>query len=180
MHLTVEPPLSQWSLGIDRDDARDGLVAQARANAARLGSAPLVDARRLVMTGHQADLWHPGILAKDLAMVAAASRLGAGACHLLVDQDVHATMRLDLPANTDGRLGGVAIQLGSVDASIPTGSQPPLDAEGAVRQLAEVRREHGEALAVDVGPITAALTGLPPCTSLAEQIAVVTERLLRP
>lgn len=180
MHVTVEPPLAQWSLGVDRGDVRQGLADLALRSAERLGTAPLADTRRLIATGHQAALWHPGILAKDLAMCAAAARLGTGVCHLIVDQDVHETMSVDLPLSRDGWLSVEAVQLAPVSTSIPTGSQPPVDAAAAIEVLTEVRRRHGGDLVADVQPIIDALADLPSCGSLAEQIAAVTERLMRP
>jgi hypothetical protein len=180
MHLTVEPPLSQWSLDTHHYTARTELTALANRAAEHLGSAPLEQTPKLVMTGHQAALWHPGILAKDLVMAAAARRLGAGMCHLIVDQDLHETMQLDLPIVQDGRLSIESIQLAPVDAAIPTGCQPPVETGFAIEQLTQARRRLGSSLAVDVQPLLDVLSDLPTCASLAEQVAAITERLIRP
>lgn len=52
----------------------------------------------LVATGHQASLWHPGILVKFLIAERLASRLGGRPLHLLVDQDQNHLAPLEYPA----------------------------------------------------------------------------------
>lgn len=180
MHVTVEPPLAQWSIGDSRHGERDGFATLICRAADSLGSDPLTDVASLIATGHQAALWHPGILAKDIAVAVAARRFGKGMCHVVVDQDVHETMRLDLPINSDGRLTVEPVELAEVKGSVPTGSQPPVDVQGALDRLDQVRQRHGSALAADVQPIADALQDLPECRTLAEQVAAVTERLMRP
>ena len=180
MHVTVEPPLAQWSIGDSRRGERDGFATLICRAADSLGSDPLTDVASLIATGHQAALWHPGILAKDLAVAVAARRFGTGMCHVVVDQDVHETMRLDLPINSDGRLSVESIELAAVNGSVPTGSQPPVDVQGPLDILDQVRKRHGSALAADVQVIADALRDLPDCRTLAEQVAALTERLMRP
>jgi len=180
MHVTVEPPLAQWSVGDSRYGNRADLVALARRAADVLDTAPLGKTDRLIATGHQAALWHPGILAKDIAVACAARRFDAGMCHVVVDQDVHPTMQLDLPISRDGRLWVESFELASVSGSVPTGSQPAADVQTSIEVLADARRRHGRALAADVQPIMDALGDLPSCQTLAEQVAVLTERLMRP
>ncbi|MFM9997111.1 MAG: hypothetical protein ACKVU4_15085 [Phycisphaerales bacterium] len=78
--LTIYPAASLWG----------GLLASrpvhesARRFREQLG-LPLD--RSIVMTGHQAEVWHAGILAKYLACDAAAKALGAAAAWIVVDQD---------------------------------------------------------------------------------------------
>lgn len=45
------------------------------------------DGRRIVLTGHQTELWHPGVWAKNALIDAAARKIGALAIHLAVDTD---------------------------------------------------------------------------------------------
>ncbi|MBL0869525.1 MAG: hypothetical protein IBJ18_02995 [Phycisphaerales bacterium] len=54
--------------------------------------------RPVVMSGHQATIWHPGILAKRFALSAAAERAGAHAAWLVVDQDPEDPSTLQYPA----------------------------------------------------------------------------------
>src|SRR4051812_21258638 len=84
------------------------LLAQTRDNLhrlstsdARLQNVPLGELRRrqrqwighagddqpLIATGHQAELYHPGVWAKDALTNAVAARLGGSACHFAVDTD---------------------------------------------------------------------------------------------
>lgn len=184
MHVTLEPPLEQWR-SLRRGEAevradRAPLLAMINGGAERLGAGRLSSARSLIATGHQAALWHPGILAKDLAAAVAAEWLQAAAFHLVVDQDIHESMQLDLPVNDAGRLSTRKLQLGPINPALPTGMQPPIDAAAAIHAIDAARAELGDRLAVDLEPLRAAWADLPPCRNLAQQAAVLTECLMRP
>jgi len=59
----------------------------------------------LVLSGHQADLWHGGILAKHFASLAIASRTGAQAAWIVVDQDEADVLGMRIPIlDATGRL----------------------------------------------------------------------------
>ncbi|MEO1009001.1 MAG: hypothetical protein AAFX79_10560 [Planctomycetota bacterium] len=61
--------------------------------------------RPIVMSGHQAELWHAGILAKLIAAAALAERLDAALVWLVPDQDAHEPTVIPYPAEThEGRL----------------------------------------------------------------------------
>ena len=116
MHLRIEPPTQHW---------------------------PIPTARRPIWTGHQATLFHPGILAKYHAAAAAARVAGlagaslqsvgqhpadgggagggggVGVAQVLVDQDVYDPLRLRVPTREGDRLG---VQTVSLDGGKPTGS----------------------------------------------------------
>ncbi len=147
------------------------------ANAHQLGTAVPAAGKPLIATGHQAWLWHPGILAKDLAMAGAAARLNAGAFHLVVDQDVHDALKLELPVVRDGLLAIETIHLAPADPTIPTGCHSPADPAVVVQRLDQAKHELGDALAADMRPIADAWKGLGACYSLAQQITVVLGRL---
>ncbi|MBY0113427.1 MAG: hypothetical protein K2Y21_11435 [Phycisphaerales bacterium] len=53
----------------------------------------------LVLSGHQAELWHPGILAKYAAAVEVARAAGGRSAWLVVDQDVPHEFALRVPAS---------------------------------------------------------------------------------
>lgn len=86
MHLppsvNIEPPASRWgellALGAAR---RGGPWAESRRS---LGLAP---DRPVILSGHQATVWHAGIAAKWFALHHACDRLGAAGAWLVVDQD---------------------------------------------------------------------------------------------
>ncbi|MBL8763331.1 MAG: hypothetical protein JNM07_03580 [Phycisphaerae bacterium] len=53
--------------------------------------------RPIIMSGHQAGLWHAGIAAKWFAVGAAAAARGASAAWVVVDQDTNDLFRLPVP-----------------------------------------------------------------------------------
>ena len=95
MRVLIDPPMNQWRPRRPPRDARHELASRGIVSAA--GSP-------LIATGHQPWLWHPGILAKDLA-AAEAARLTRGSWfHLVVDQDALDPYKLEVPLNRDGVL----------------------------------------------------------------------------
>jgi hypothetical protein len=158
MKTTVEPPIADWSL-----PERSG-------------------ANIRVATGHQAALWHPGILAKDIAMRLAVERCGGQAIHLVVDSDAHDVLRLDVPLVRDGQLLVETVTLGDTQPMVPTGMQPPADLAHAAAVLRDARDRFGAALAVDLNPLIDALDDESggDADNLAQQIAQLTVRLMRP
>lgn len=93
-----------------------------RADGVRLQGEPLPEVRRrlrawighaddgqpLIATGHQTELYHPGVWVKDVLIDAAASRVGGRAVHFAVDTDApkHLSIRWPggaLPVTDDSR-----------------------------------------------------------------------------
>ncbi len=180
MRVLCQPPLNTWRLlGGDNPD-RAALAAIINARAARLGTPKLARHDRLIATGHQAWLWHPGILAKELAMAAAAHRLDAAALHLVVDQDVNEALLLVVPVRVGDRLHAQSLRLAWQKPGIPTGMHVPIDPAEVLANLQKARSDWGDGLQVDLAAITAAFEALPPCRNLAEQLGVVTLRLMAP
>ncbi len=172
--VRVEPTMSSWSISEDSRHDRTPLIERINARAKRLGTATLdAPATRLIATGHQGQLWHPGILAKDIALDLAAERLGAQRLHLVVDQDANEAWRIEVPFVDGDELKMKAAILGEQKQGVPTGFQPPAD----VRRLEDRLAGLDPAL---TGVLSEALADLPTCESLAEQIAVVLARLKRP
>jgi len=172
--VRVQPALSAWSLEADSRHDRTVLIERINARAKRLGLATLKPpATSLIATGHQAQLWHPGILAKDIAMDLAAQRLGAQRMHLAVDQDANGAWRLDIPFVEGDELKVKSALLADQKPGVPTGFQPSADANQLQERLAGLD-----------SPLTSvlgeALDDLPDCVTLAEQIAVVLARLKKP
>lgn len=159
MRVVVDPPFDQWRL------------------AARRGDRPVI------ATGHQAWLWHPGILAKDIAMAVAAERLAEGAArrvHLVVDHDVHETMPLTVPVTRGDRLETATMRLGDSWAMVPTGCQPPVKVKETLESLHAARKRLGAALSVDLQPLISTFEAVGDGHgSLAEQITAVTVELMR-
>lgn len=146
--VTIDPPASGWASLIARESD-----ARAQRFREQLG-IPTTDA--VLMTGHQADWWHPGVLAKYLALDAAARSIGAAPVWVWVDQDANDPSVLRYPgraarnARADREAPvGVVEALWRMDpaaraaSETPTGmrpaiapTDPPEDAHAGVRQSA--------------------------------------------
>lgn len=84
--------------------------------------------RPLIMTGHQAEFWHPGILAKYLAADAAAGVIEADVAWLVVDQDRPEAVTVRYPVqDAQGRLTARSWILERGPAMSPLGSLPDTD-----------------------------------------------------
>ncbi len=141
----------------------------------------VADRSPLIATGHQAWLWHPGILAKDIAMVVAAApgAPGARTLHLVVDHDVHEAMQVALPIVEGGRLRVETLRLGETDAGVPTGCQPPVDRQELRRRVEAASQRRGLAASLDALRDAAGRLSDAP-RSLAEQVGELTATLMRP
>lgn len=193
--LNLQPPEGGWRDALRawlarESPCRDRVAVREHVqdNAQRLGTGRLGGADDVlspwIATGHQAWLWHPGILAKDIAAAELAravcdsgtesdGRQGACWLHLVVDQDVHEALTIDLPVREGERLTVKTLRLAVMLPGVPTGMQPPVDAASVVRVL----RDQKDARLTS---LTDAWDDLPPTRTLAEQLAVVTVRLMRP
>lgn len=101
------------------DDQRRGAIQLLREPAGWRGLIPSqsqLGAAPVIATGHQAWLWHPGILAKYLAADSFASSIGGSTRHVVVDHDVYHPWSLDLPFVTAVR-GGPRLDVIRFDAS---------------------------------------------------------------
>lgn len=132
--VRIDPPMSAWRpLNPDASVilARRELLNMADARAERLGLPRFEQFSqtrpRFIATGHQAYPWHPGILAKDFAAIAAARRHDATPLHLVVDQDEHPVWSIDVPSASEERVSVDRLQLAESRVDIPTGYQPAAD-----------------------------------------------------
>ncbi|MCC6679518.1 MAG: hypothetical protein IT445_01325 [Phycisphaeraceae bacterium] len=101
MKVRVDPPIHRWADALNKPQA-------------------------VVATGHQALLWHPGILAKLLAVKVAAERYGATPLHVVVDHDVHEALTLEQPRVEGDRLLVDTLRLGEQLPDAPTGFHPSM------------------------------------------------------
>ncbi|MBL0926089.1 MAG: hypothetical protein IBJ11_00350 [Phycisphaerales bacterium] len=173
--VTIEPDGTRWPLLIHAARSRSGGVADD----ARLGfrrELGLPTDRPIIMVGHQAQWWHPGIVAKYCAAVSAARRSGAAVVWLWVDQDDEDPAAVLVPVrDAAGRLAARTGRLSSapIAVGVPSGSAPPFspvqpDLAGAVRP----RIRSGFESAV------AALSASAAERSAARQTAAAVQRLL--
>ncbi|MDX2016808.1 MAG: hypothetical protein SFY95_04100 [Planctomycetota bacterium] len=95
------------------------------AQRAARGALGLPTDAPIVMTGHQAELWHAGILAKYvLARELAESRRPAHVALIVADQDTHEPLPLRYPARRAGQLAVGLWPAKSEPLGVPTGSAP--------------------------------------------------------
>lgn len=134
--------------------------------------------RPIIMTGHQAQFWHPGILAKYLAVDAAARALRAAPAWLVVDQDDNEPGAVRYPIlEPNGRLRARTwYSLGETPRNAVTGllspsppTTPPDDVNLAAGSVAPGLQRISEALGASTGEVTA-----------ARQVAAALSLLLRP
>ncbi len=125
--ILLEPPPAAWPAP-RRPSELPGEVASWRRETL---AALEVDAdRTIVATGHQAAIWHAGILAKDLAAMACSRHLqAAGATasplHFLADHDANDAGLVRLPAlDGQGRLDVVAWRWCPAPHDRPTRDRP--------------------------------------------------------
>lgn len=116
--VTIRPEPQAWR----------GLVAKsvseepARQFRRELG---LPDDRPVIMSGHQAQVWHPGILAKLMAIRAAADVLGAAAAWVVVDHDENDPLQVRAPyIGGDGRLGVATFEPPEGEEGVPACRRP--------------------------------------------------------
>jgi hypothetical protein len=160
--------------------ASDRLPPPWRAAAAATRAAWGVAADRpLLATGHQATLWHPGILAKALMLDRLCARRGAAPLRLLVDQDQHPIGPIEYPtlraANGGSDLGVGRCGLDEPDAAAPTGRRRPLQPAGNAPRDAAL-----PAVAAGVAAIVAALARRTAAPSAALQVDAALSELAAP
>jgi hypothetical protein len=83
-----------------REDAHAEVLEAADAYSRARGIAELADTdahRPIVMTGHQPELYHPGVWVKDFLLDLLASETGAAAIDLVVDTDRASAVSLGVP-----------------------------------------------------------------------------------
>ncbi len=82
----------------------------------------------IVMTGHQASWWHPGILAKFFACAAIADCAAMHAAWIVPDQDEQAFDTIEAPVRRSGSLARESVRLiPTPPASAPVASLPAFD-----------------------------------------------------
>ncbi len=172
------PPASSWAAmaraHFDRDD-------QDAARASLREELGLPVDRPVVLSGHQAGLWHSGILAKRFALTALAALAPAAGAWLVVDHDAEDAGALRVPVRTPDRPGGIearAIRLAPDDPARPLGHRP------AIGDLAPIERAIaqglGELIPGRLEAVAAALRAHADAPSLADQLARAGEDLLPP
>jgi len=142
----VEPPQREFSALIERNQAlartwECNIGEQPLAELIRTGRHELLDRatrftggnvqdahdRPLILTGHQPELFHPGVWFKNFLASAAAQRLGGVAINLIIDTDTVRSTSIRVPTRQEG---DVAIENVAFDAAgdvVPFEERPILD-----------------------------------------------------
>lgn len=170
--VRADPAPETWGAMALEHFAR--LSPERRAARAEVGLP--VD-RPVVMTGHQAGFWHPGILAKYIAADRLAKRIGGTGAAVVVDHDVVDPLRLEaVRASGDGSVERAVVLLGG------RRRKPVLPRLEAPMRGADLHRP-GDGLmkpdAAAVEAIIAALSEHEGATSLGEQVARANADLLK-
>lgn len=147
--LLLRPEGAAWAGLVSR-------TSDERSLAARRELGLPVD-RPIVMTGHQAEFWHAGILAKYLAADALATRTGAAVAWVVVDQERRATTAVRYPALNEG--GELVTRKFELPGGVPGGVHPAARAgvERIIRAFGET--SGSSRLAVRVTTAMRALLG---------------------
>lgn len=144
------------------------------------GIVPLEPRELLIATGHQAWLWHPGILAKDIAAQSfAASRNGAW-LHLVVDHDVTDAAVLPVPVREGEALRVEPLVLGRTRADVPTGFQPAIDLPQMLTSIDAFEHRFAGAIAIDLLTLRSAATASESAKILAEQMTAMVAHIMQP
>ena len=146
----------------------------------------------IVATGHQAAVWHPGILAKDLAVMNCAAG-HARTVHFVADHDANDPGLLHFPDNSGASLQRRTWRALRHIQGFATGAQPaaapqslPEDAPECFHQLRRALVDHqceeslGMQVARAVGALASTWTGMLPRRSLSALIELpVAQTLLQ-
>jgi hypothetical protein len=178
--ITIDPPMARWPALLrerPRGDALGRSLDQWREITRRELALP-VD-RPIIATGHQPTLWHPGILAKYMAVSACAERHGLAMANVVVDQDVADINGFDVPMRySDGALGSRRIELRREQPprDLPLGWQPAFD------PLPLPERPHAASESAEAGArlIHQRLSAHAHAASAAEQVAASFDDLMSP
>jgi hypothetical protein len=73
----------------------------------------------LIVTGHQPELFHPGVWVKNFATAAIAQACGGFALNLIVDNDIPKASSIRVPAVRDGQLRTVPVDFDEWQGEIP-------------------------------------------------------------
>lgn len=147
----IDPPWSDLEALVDRNieslrDLRRDIAGQElrhlRASARRTTLAIAqrytqnyrdaevpADVQRLYLAGHQPELFHPGVWFKNFVLGHLASRDGAVAVNLIVDNDLAKSTAIRSPALIDGEVHAQRIALDRPGGDVPYEQRAILDAE---------------------------------------------------
>lgn len=173
--LVLRPDPASWPTLVRRHFAAAG--TRHRTFRAQLG---LPADRPIVMGGHHAIFWHPGILSKYLAGHALAKSVGGSSAWIVVDQDTDDPFLIRYPVRAgNGRLAVVTTRpvSGALSAvpDVPVAYRRP-----ALIEPAPASDPATESVRDGLARIADALRGHSQAPSAGRQVAAALEDLLKP
>lgn len=154
---------------------RRELLALAHAQTVRGDEAPVLPVDPSVpvlVTGHQPELYHPGVWVKGIIVDALCRASGFVGVNLTVDGDL-ASRVVDVPALSDGQWRRARVTLPGIHAGLPWSSQAPLDGDGWRALIDVLRQSLAPALHEVLGDFAAcvaAARGVREARTLAESL----------
>lgn len=164
---TLVPPPGEWPALL----RRAALDETSRSLRVELG---LPTHRPIVMTGHQPEFWHPGILAKYIAAQALAQSTGAHAAHIVVDSDETDPGAVRIPVIGDTLSQRTLRLLPQPGAGIPACAAP------SARPTAADPSDTLEPVRAGLRTITRSLEAHAGATTLGEQLGRAINDLMQP
>jgi hypothetical protein len=128
--------------------------------------------RPIVATGHQAGLWHAGILAKWLVVDAISRSTGAATAAIIVDQDTNDAGAIAYPSPVDGRPRRATLP------TLPSRRGGPTGLARTVR-VAPPEEPPADGLDAPLAAIAAAVNARAGQANLAAQMAAANDDLLQ-
>ncbi|WP_165249984.1 hypothetical protein [Paludisphaera soli] len=131
-----------------RQQVRRQAAAESRAYLAEIGVEP--PAARIeepagrgawIVTGHQPELYHPGVWVKNFAAAGVAAGEGASALNLIIDDDIPKSSSIRVPALKNGRLSVRRIEFDRWEGEAPYEDLPVRDEEAFASFPTRVRDE---------------------------------------
>src|SRR5690606_4565547 len=122
--VNVRAPIPSWTR-----TSESSLTPPLSAEATRLrDQLGLPTDRPIIMSGHQAEWWHPGILAKLFAARALADRIGGVVVWLVADQDDTDPGAIRIPTRRDNRTVTTIDHRFAPESHAATGWRAPITA----------------------------------------------------
>ncbi|MBL8760108.1 MAG: hypothetical protein JNL50_02295 [Phycisphaerae bacterium] len=141
--ITLEPAPSRWVDFVR--ERRPRVPAWLAPSAATFRSQLGLPPGPLVMSGHQAILWHPGILAKYIAADSCARAAGAASAWVVVDQDTPPPHELAWPSRASATSTRVVVGTHGLDYASPCDTEVP----ACARPPLAARANAGDGLLID-------------------------------
>lgn len=168
--ITLRPPAAAWLTALSSAPHTDAQVFRRELGLPTTGP--------ILMSGHQPGLWHPGILAKWLALVHGAATMSAHAAWVVVDHDEVSPTRVRLPikaGNGDLRAAEFDLAAGQYSPDRPACNRP---ASRAIAPQLRGEQYALEGVGAGVSAMIAACDAFASASSAAEQVAHAASRVI--